>query len=109
MVRMSAREDWGVRRFMEVSSRVRVERHPERGDYDAATINAILDEGWLCHAGFSLDDQPYVIPTLHVRCGETLYLHGSHISRMLRTLAVGIPMCVTVTLVDGIVLARAAF
>jgi len=90
-------------------ARVAVRRHPERGAYDAATIHAILDEGFLCHVGFVDDAQPFVIPTLYARIGDTLYLHGSPLSRMLRHLADGLPLCVTVTLVDGLVLARSAF
>jgi len=90
-------------------ARVAVRRHPERGAYDADTIHAILDEGFLCHVGFVDDAQPFVIPTLYARIGDTLYLHGSPLSRMLRHLADGLPLCVTVTLVDGLVLARSAF
>ncbi len=91
------------------SARGAVRRHPERGAYDAETIHAILDEGFLCHVGFVDDAQPFVIPTLYARAGDTLYLHGSPLSRMLRRLADGLPLCVTVTLVDGLVLARSAF
>ncbi len=77
--------------------------------YDEAAIHAILDEGLICHVGFVVDGQPYVIPTIHVRIGETLYFHGSPASRMLRTMGQGVPVCVTVTLLDGLVLARSAF
>jgi hypothetical protein len=73
--------------------RTKVKRHPERGEYDRATIDAILDEALICHVGFVVDDQPYVIPTIHARNGETLYLHGSPASRMLRNLAKGIDLC----------------
>lgn len=90
------------------SERVRVRRKPERGAYDRATIHAILDEALVCHVGFMLDGQPYVIPTTYGRVGEQLYVHGAAASRMLRTLAGGIPVCVTVTLLDGLVLARSA-
>lgn len=86
-----------------------VRRLPKRGKYDEATIHAILDEGFLCHVGFAIDAQPYVIPTLYARCGSTLYLHGSAASRMLKTGAEGVNICVTVTLVDGFVLARSVF
>jgi uncharacterized protein len=86
-----------------------VKRHPERGEYDRATIDAILDEALICHVGFVLDDQPYVIPTIHARDGDTLYLHGSPASRMLRNLAKGVDLCVTVTLLDGLVLARSVY
>jgi len=77
--------------------------------YDHETVFKILDEAFVCHVGFVVDGQPYVIPTNFGRVGETLYLHGSAASRMLRTLSEGIPVCVTVTLVDGLVLARSAF
>ena len=84
-------------------------RYPNRASYDRAVIEAILDEGLFCHVGFTVDDQPYVIPTIHARVGDRLYLHGSAASRMLRSLCDGIPVCVTVTLLDGLVLARSAF
>jgi nitroimidazol reductase NimA-like FMN-containing flavoprotein (pyridoxamine 5'-phosphate oxidase superfamily) len=91
------------------SERTRVRRRAERGRYDRATVHAILDEGLVCHVGFAIDGQPFVIPTAHARDGETLYLHGSPASRMLRNLSEGVPVCVTVTLLDGVVLARSAF
>jgi len=94
---------------MNRSPRTNVRRHPERGQYDPAAIHAILDDGFLCHVGFVEGGQPFVIPTLYARLGDTLYLHGSPVSRMLRSLQSGILICVTVTLVDGIVLARSAF
>jgi nitroimidazol reductase NimA-like FMN-containing flavoprotein (pyridoxamine 5'-phosphate oxidase superfamily) len=90
------------------TERTRVRRKPERARYDAATIDAILDEGLVCHVGFTVDGQPFVIPTTYGRIGDQLYLHGSAASRMLRTVASGIPVCVTVTLLDGLVLARSA-
>jgi nitroimidazol reductase NimA-like FMN-containing flavoprotein (pyridoxamine 5'-phosphate oxidase superfamily) len=80
-----------------------------RALYDRETIAAILDEGLVCHVGFVVEGQPYVIPTIYARRGERLYLHGSAVSRMLRTLAGGVPVCVTVTLLDGLVLARSVF
>lgn len=86
-----------------------VQRIPDRGRYDAETIHAILDAAFVCHVGFVVDGQPFVIPTNYARDGEKLYLHGSSASRMLRTLAGGVQVCVTVTHVDGLVLARAAF
>jgi uncharacterized protein len=89
--------------------RTTVKRHPERGVYDRAAIDAILDEALICHVGFVHDDQPYVIPTIHARDGETLYLHGSPGSRMLRNLKQGIDVCVTATLLDGLVLARSVY
>lgn len=86
-----------------------VRRHPERGAYDRETVDAILDAGFLCHVGFVLDGQPYVIPMLHARAGDVLYLHGSPASRLLETLASGARVCATVTHVDGIVLAKSVF
>ncbi len=91
------------------TKRTKVKRLPKRGHYDRPTIDAILDEAILCHIGFEVDGQPYVIPSLHARVGDVLYLHGSAASRMMRNLAGGAPCCVTVTLVDGVVLARAVF
>ncbi len=89
--------------------RTQVRRLPDRGRYDSETIYRILDEGFLCHVGFVVDGQPFVIPTGYARVGDAIYLHGSAASRMLRTLAGGVQVCVTVTLVDGLVLARSAF
>jgi uncharacterized protein len=89
------------------TERTRLRRLPERGAYDRATVHAILDEGFVCHVGFVVDGQPYVIPTGYARVGETLYLHGSTGSRL--GLRPGMDVCVTVTLVDGLVLARSAF
>ena len=89
--------------------RTKVRRLSKRAVYDKAQVHAILDEGFLCHVGFAQDGQPFVIPTLYARCDETLYMHGSGASRMLKTLAQGVDVCVTVTLVDGYVLARSAF
>jgi nitroimidazol reductase NimA-like FMN-containing flavoprotein (pyridoxamine 5'-phosphate oxidase superfamily) len=89
--------------------RIRVKREPHRGRYDRKTIDAILDEALLCHLGFEVDGQPYVIPTLHARIGDKVYVHGSAASRMLRQLAEGVRVCVTVTLFDGLVLARSVF
>jgi nitroimidazol reductase NimA-like FMN-containing flavoprotein (pyridoxamine 5'-phosphate oxidase superfamily) len=91
------------------SSRTRVERLPERGHYDRETIHAILDQTFLCHVGFVAEGQPYVIPTGYGRSGDVLFVHGSAASRMLHSLAEGIPVCVTVTLLDGLVLARSVF
>jgi nitroimidazol reductase NimA-like FMN-containing flavoprotein (pyridoxamine 5'-phosphate oxidase superfamily) len=89
--------------------RTKVQRLPDRGKYDRETVFRILDEGFVCHIGFVVDGQPFVIPTNYARVDETLYVHGSSASRMLRTLADGVQVCVTVTLVDGLVLARSAF
>src|ERR1051325_6468845 len=91
------------------TDRTQVKRLPKRGHYDRETVHKILDEAFVCHVGFAVAGQPFVIPTNFGRVGETLYLHGSAASRMLRTLSGGIPVCVTVTLVDGLVLARSAF
>jgi uncharacterized protein len=89
------------------TERTRVRRLPERAAYDRATVHAILDEGFVCHVGFVVDGQPYVVPTGYARVGETVYLHGSTGSRL--GLRSGMDVCVTVTLVDGLVLARSAF
>lgn len=89
--------------------RSEVRRHPERGRYDRGAAFSILDEALYCHVGFVMGDQPYVIPTIHARDDERLYLHGSPASRMLRTLKDGAPVCVTVTILDGLVLARSVF
>ena len=91
------------------TERTKVKRLPARGHYDRDTIHAILDEGFICHVGFVVDGQPYVIPTGYARVGDQLYIHGSAASRMLRNLSKGIEVCVTVTLIDGLVLARSAF
>jgi nitroimidazol reductase NimA-like FMN-containing flavoprotein (pyridoxamine 5'-phosphate oxidase superfamily) len=91
------------------ADRIRVKREPQRARYDRETIEAILDEALICHVGFEIDGQPYVIPTLHARVGDRLYLHGSAASRMLRHAAAGAPVCVTATLFDGLVLARSVF
>lgn len=91
------------------TGRSELRRLPTRGSHDLETINKILDAGFLAHVGFCVQGQPFVIPTLYGRDGEKLYLHGSAASRMLRELKTGVPACVTVTLVDGLVLARSAF
>jgi hypothetical protein len=91
------------------TNRTQVRRLPKRGAYDKATVHAILDAGRICHVGFVMDGQPFVIPTGYVRNGDQLYIHGSAASRMVRESSAGIPVCVTVTLLDGFVLARAAF
>lgn len=93
----------------EKTERNTVRRIPDRGRYDRETVYGILDEGFLCHLGFVLDGQPFVIPTLYGRDGDTIFIHGSHVSRMLKNLSEGIRACVTVTLTDGLVLARSAF
>ncbi len=93
----------------EPTERTTVKRLPARGSYDRTVVHQILDEGLICHLGFIVNGQPFVIPTIYVRVGETIYVHGSPASRMLRTLEQGVPACVTVTHVDGLVLARSAF
>jgi uncharacterized protein len=89
--------------------RTRVVREPQRAVYDRNLVNRILDEGFICHVGFAVDDQPFVIPTSYGRHEDVLYIHGSAASRMLRNVSGGTPMCVTVTLIDGLVLARSIF
>src|SRR6185436_19915030 len=89
--------------------RTTLKRLPVRGSYDRATIDPILDEALIAHVGFVVDGQPFVIPTIHARSDDQLYVHGSARSRMLRTLSGGVPVCVTVSLIDGLVLARSAF
>lgn len=91
------------------TGRTTIKRLPKRALHDKVQIEAILDEGFLCHVGFVVDGQPYVIPTGYVRVGEKLYFHGSAASRMLRQLDQGVAVCVSVTLVDGFVLARSVF
>jgi nitroimidazol reductase NimA-like FMN-containing flavoprotein (pyridoxamine 5'-phosphate oxidase superfamily) len=87
----------------------RVVRESHRGVYERAEIYRILDEGFVCHVGFVADQQPFVIPTLYARVGDDVYFHGSAASRMLRNVSTGVPVCLTVTLVDGMVLARSVF
>lgn len=91
------------------TERSELHRLPKRGSHDPAALHAILDAGFLAHVGFVVEGQPFVIPTLYGRDGDRLYLHGSAASRMLRKLEGGVPACITVTLVDGLVLARSAF
>jgi uncharacterized protein len=91
------------------SERTRVRRLPERGVYDRDTIDAILDEALICHLAYVQDGEPRVIPTIHARVGDTLYVHGSNASRTLRSTKGGAPVAAEVTLIDGLVLARSAF
>lgn len=93
----------------EKTPRNKVKRIPKRGHYDAATIYGILDEAFVCHVGFVLDGQPFVIPTAYGREGDVIYLHGATTSRMMKALETGMPVCITVTHLDGIVLARSLF
>ncbi len=99
----------GLETSYQPTDRTSVRRLGERGRYDRATVHGILDEGLVCHVGFVAGGQPYVIPTLYVRDGETLYFHGSTGSRTLRALTAGADVCLTVTLLDGLVLARSVF
>jgi uncharacterized protein len=91
------------------TARTRVVREADRGVYDRNAVYRILDEGFICYVGFVIDGQPFVIPTSYGRSGDNLYVHGSAASRMLRNLDRGVPVCVTVTLLDGLVLARSIF
>ena len=91
------------------TGRTTLRRLPKRGSFERETVNAILDEGFVCHVGFVVDGQPFVIPTAYGRKGDVLYIHGARASRMQKALAAGADVCVTVTLVDGLVLARSAF
>src|SRR5713226_187419 len=91
------------------TARTTLKRLPQRGNYDRELINQILDEGFICHVGFVVDDEPFVIPTGYARVDDKLFIHGSQASRMLRALEKGVDLCVTVTLIDGLVLARSAF
>ncbi|HVO64237.1 MAG TPA: pyridoxamine 5'-phosphate oxidase family protein [Terriglobales bacterium] len=95
--------------FYTPTARTRVVREPQRAVYDQAAVYEILDDAFICHLGFSVEGQPYVIPTSYGRSGDVLYVHGSAASRMLRRLSEGIPVCMTVTLLDGLVLARSVF
>ena len=91
------------------TTRNTLKRSPQRGHYDRATIYPILDAGFLCHVGFTIGEQPYVLPNAYGREGDTLYLHGAVGNRMLKQLEQGVPVCITVTHTDGIVLARSVF
>jgi nitroimidazol reductase NimA-like FMN-containing flavoprotein (pyridoxamine 5'-phosphate oxidase superfamily) len=91
------------------TDRTKLKRLPKRGHFDRETVYAILDEGFICHVGFAVDGQPFVIPTGYARVDDKLYIHGSQASRMLRSLSNSLDACVTVTIVDGLVLARSAF
>ena len=95
--------------LMPVTERTRVVREANRAVYDREAIYKILDESFVCHVGFAAEGQPFVIPTMFARVGDHLYLHGSAASRMLRGLSSGLPVCITVTLLDGLVLARSVF
>ncbi len=92
-----------------ITDRTRVVREAHRAVYERNAIYKILDEGFVCHVGFAAEGQPFVIPTMFARVGDNLYFHGSAASRMLRGLSSGLPVCITVTLTDGLVLARSVF
>jgi nitroimidazol reductase NimA-like FMN-containing flavoprotein (pyridoxamine 5'-phosphate oxidase superfamily) len=115
MLNFSFTHPWRLPEFHSMSQpytptpRTRVIREAERGVYDREVAYRILDEGFLCHVGFVVDGQPFVIPTSYGRKDEVLYIHGSAASRMLRQMKEGIPVCITVTLLDGLVLARSVF
>jgi nitroimidazol reductase NimA-like FMN-containing flavoprotein (pyridoxamine 5'-phosphate oxidase superfamily) len=94
---------------LQQTPRTTLKRLPQRASYDREVINQILDEGFICHVGFAVDGKPFVIPTGYARVGDSLIIHGSQASRMLRSLEQGIDVCITVTLIDGLVLARSAF
>ncbi|MBS1795022.1 MAG: pyridoxamine 5'-phosphate oxidase family protein [Acidobacteria bacterium] len=96
-------------KYIEPTDRTKLRRIPKRGSFERETVYEILDEGFVCHVGFVANGQPFVIPTAYGRAGDTLYIHGSAASRMMRELSRGVDVCVTVTLVDGLVLARSAF
>jgi hypothetical protein len=91
------------------TEKTRVVREPQRGAYDRETIYGILDEAFVCNVGFAVEGQPYVIPTMYARIGDAIYFHGSAASRMLRNLSEGAAVCITVSLIDGLVLARSVF
>lgn len=94
---------------IQVTSRTKLGRLPERGSHDREVIHQILDEGFVCHVGFAINGQPFVVPTGYGRSGDHIYFHGSAASRMVRNLSSGVPVCITVTLVDALVLARSIF
>jgi len=94
---------------MNLTDRSKIRRMPQRGSHELETIHQILDAAFLAHVGFCVNGQPFVIPTLYGRAEDKLYLHGSAASRLLRELETGVDACVTVTLIDGLVLARSAF
>jgi hypothetical protein len=96
-------------RSYDPTDRSTVRRIPKRASYDREVVHAILDAGKVCHVGFVVEGRPFVIPTAYARVGETLLVHGAAASRMLRTLKAGVEVCITVTHLDGLVLARSAF
>ena len=91
------------------TDRTRLKRLPQRGSYDLDVIHAILDEAFVCHVAFTVDEQPYAMPMAYGRVGSQFYLHAASVGRLVRTSAAGLSLCATVTLIDGLVLARSAF
>lgn len=106
---MSSTPSESLQASQSITQRNKIKRYPQRGNYDSSIIHSILDEGLICHVGFVVDGQPFVIPTAYGRIDDQIYIHGSPMSRMLRSLQQGIEVCITVTLLDGLVLARSAF
>ena len=106
---MSLIETESLEPSLAITQRNKLKRYPQRGNYDRDIIDSILDEGLICHVGFVVDGQPFVIPTAYGRIDDQIYIHGSPLSRMLRSLQQGIEVCITITLLDGLVLARSAF
>jgi nitroimidazol reductase NimA-like FMN-containing flavoprotein (pyridoxamine 5'-phosphate oxidase superfamily) len=98
-----------MKKELEQTDRTKLKRLPKRGNFDRETIHSILDEGFICHVGFTVGGQTFVIPTSYGRDGDKIYIHGASVSRMMKNLAEGIEICVTVTLLDGLVLARSVF
>lgn len=99
----------GIMEVFDKTDLNRVRRLPARGQYDRATIDAIVDEALICHVAFAVDGQPFVIPTIHARMGDEIVLHGAPASRLLKHIVAGNPVAIVVTLVDGLVLARSVF
>ena len=95
--------------MFEKTERTKIARKPDRGRYDRETVHAIIDEALYCHVGIVVKDRPVVMPTAHWRQGDKLYMHGSRVSRLIEVMAAGADVCVTVTLLDGLVLARSGF
>jgi nitroimidazol reductase NimA-like FMN-containing flavoprotein (pyridoxamine 5'-phosphate oxidase superfamily) len=107
--RIDSESERGRSKPKPTSPATRVRRFPSYARYDRGLVDEVLDEALICHVGFATDGRPFVIPTIHARVGDVIYIHGSPIGRMLNTLKEGVEVCVTVTIVDGIVLARSAF
>ena len=95
--------------MLKKTERTKIARKPDRGRYDRETVHAIIDEALYCHVGIVVNERPVVIPTAHWRQGDKLYMHGSRVSRLMNVMAAGADVCVTVTLLDGLVLARSGF